>query len=111
MLRISKHSHASVESVEYKSGAKPNFFKLYFGPSSLLPPSRIYLYYNGRPLYCPAVFNKDRYAFALPKNLEEKMLAGELFADFNYVVLPRGAFSGKRSITVPESIILSDRYD
>ena len=97
--------------MDYRPGVKPDFFKLYFGPPKILPPSRIYLYYNGRPLYCPAVFDKDRYAFALPKNLEEKMLAGELIADFAYAAVPRGAFYGGKPVRIPEAIVLSDRYE
>ena len=97
--------------MEYRPGIKPDFFKLYFGPPKVLPPSRIYLYYRGRPLYCPAVFAKDRYAFALPKNLEEKMIAGELIADFRYVDVPRGVVTGEKRLKVPEAIVLSDRYE
>lgn len=96
--------------MEYRFGAKPNFFKLYFGPPKILPPSRIYLYYKRRPLYCPAVFEKDRYAFALPKNLEDKMLTGDLIADFDYADAPRGAFVTGSRVKIPASIILSDRY-
>lgn len=97
--------------MEYRKGSKPDFFKLYFGPPKILPPSAIYLYYNGRPLYGPAVFDKDRYAFALPKNLAEKMRAGELVADFHYADFPRGAFFGGKRVRIPESIVLSDRYE
>jgi hypothetical protein len=96
--------------MEYRYGAKPNFFKLYFGSRKILPPSRIYLYYKGRPLYCPAMFEKDRYAFALPKNLEEKMLTGDLIADFDYKDAPRGAFLDGSRVKIPASITLSDRY-
>lgn len=97
--------------MEYRPGSKPDFFKLYFGSPKILPPTRIYLYYNGRPLYCPAIFQKDRYAFALPKNLEEKMLAGDLIADFNYTDVPRGLVFGETRVKIPESIMLSDRYE
>ncbi len=97
--------------MEYRLSATPDFFKLYFAAPKILPPSQIYIYYNGRPLYCPAVFKKDRYAFALPKNLEEKMLAGELIADFAYADLPRGAYLAGRRVRIPESIVLSDRYE
>jgi len=76
-----------------------------------MPPSRIYLYYKGRPIYRPATFESDRYSFALPKNLEEKMIAGELFADFNFAVLPNSFVAGGRPVRVPESITLSDRYE
>jgi hypothetical protein len=96
--------------MDYRSG-RPNFFKLYFAASRITPPSRIYLFYKGRPLYCPAVFEKDRYSFALPKNLEEKMIAGELFADFRYLDLPREILAGGKRVRVPDSIILTDRYE
>ena len=96
--------------MEYKPN-RPDFFKLYFAVTKVTPPSRIYLYYNGRPLYCPAVFQRDRYSFALPKNLEEKMLAGELFADFRYTGLPGDLVVGGKRIRVPESIVLHDRYE
>ncbi|HYJ92636.1 MAG TPA: hypothetical protein VEV84_15105 [Pyrinomonadaceae bacterium] len=94
----------------FKAGRK-NFYKLYFAAPKILPPSTIYLYYRGRPLYSPAMFERDRYVFALPKNLEEKMLAGELFADFTYADTP-SAFrvEGKR-VRVPGAILLSDRYE
>jgi len=96
--------------MEYRLGAKTDFFKLYYAVPKITPPSRIYLYYYGRPLYCPAVFETDRYAFALPKNLEEKMLAGDLIADFAYAAVPRGMFYAGKRVRIPESIVLSDRY-
>ena len=96
--------------MDYRPG-RPNFFKLYFASPKIIPPSRIYLFYKGRPLYCPATFEKDRYSFALPKNLEEKMLAGELFADFRYTDLPREMLAGGNRVRVPDSIILTDRYE
>jgi len=96
--------------MEYKPN-RPDFFKLYFAAAKVTPPSRIFIYYNGRPLYCPAVFQRDRYSFALPKNLEEKMLAGELFADFRYTDLPADLVIGGKRVRVPESIVLSDRYE
>jgi hypothetical protein len=96
--------------MEHRTG-RTSFFKLYFSAQKVTPPSRIYLYYNGRPLYCPAMFDRDRYSFALPKNLEEKMVAGELFADLRYIDLPEHlVISGKR-VRVPESIVLCDRYE
>jgi len=95
--------------MEYRPG-RPNFFKLYFAAQTVTPPSRIYLYYNGRPLYCPAMFERDRYSFALPRNLEEKMIAGELFADFRYADLPSDLVVGGKRVRVPESIVLCDRY-
>jgi hypothetical protein len=90
---------------------RPNFFKLYFAAAKVLPPSRIYLFYRGRPLYCPATFERDRYSFALPKNLEEKMIAGELIADFKYVELPDIMRVGGKRVRVPGSIVLEDRYE
>jgi len=96
--------------MEYRPG-RPSFFKLYFAANKLTPPSRIYLFYNGRPLYSPATFERDRYSFALPKNLEEKMIAGKLIADFNYVDVPSGMPVGGRPVKVPGSIILADRYE
>jgi len=96
--------------MEYRPG-RPNFFKLYFASARVTPPSRIYLFYNGRPLYSPAMFERDRYSFALPKNLEEKMLAGELFADYKYTDLPRDIFVDGKRVKVPDSIILLDRYE
>ena len=96
--------------MEYRPG-RPNFFKLYFASHEVTPPSRIHLYYHGRPLYCPAMFERDRYSFALPKNLEEIMLAGDLFADFRYIDLPAGLVIGCKRLRVPDSIILRDRYE
>ena len=90
---------------------RPNFFKLYFAAPKMIPPSRIYLFYHGCPLYCPATFDRDRYSFALPKNLEEKMIAGDLIADFKYVDLPERFRIGGKRVRVPESIILDDRYE
>ena len=97
-------------SMVYKPG-RPCFFKLYFAAPKIIPPSRIYLFYKGRPLYCPATFDCDRYSFALPKNLEEKMIAGELFADFNYTELPRNFMADGKRVRIPGSIVLSDRYE
>ena len=96
--------------MEHRPG-RSNFYKLYHASSKVTPPSRIYLFYMGRPLYCPATFERDRYSFALPKNLEEKMLAGELIADFNYAELPDRFLIGGRRVRVPDSIILEDRYE
>lgn len=96
--------------MEYRPG-RTNFYKLYFAAARVTPPSRIYLFYRGRPLYCPAIFERDRYSFALPKNLEEKMIAGDLIADFKYVDLPSGMLVGGIRIRVPDSIILEDRYE
>ncbi len=96
--------------MEYKAG-RASFFKLYFAASKVIPPSRIYLFYKGRPLYCPATFDRDRYSFALPKNLEEKMIAGELIADFHYVDMPSDLLVGGKRVRVPDSIILDDRYE
>ena len=97
--------------MEYRPGPKADFFKLYFGAPSIIPPSRIYIYYKGRPLYCPAVYEKDRYSFALPKGLDDKMRAGELIADFTYADLPSGAYFAGKRLRVPQSIFLSDRYE
>lgn len=69
------------------------------------------VFYKGRPLYCPATFEKDRYYFTLPKNLEEKMIAGELFADFAYADLPQCFLIGGKRLRYPSSITLSDRYE
>lgn len=96
--------------MEYRP-RRTNFFKLYFAAPKVLPPSRIYLFYRGRPLYCPATFELDRYSFALPKNLEDKMIAGELIADFKYVDLPERMLVGGKRVRVPGSIILEDRYE
>ena len=95
--------------MEYRPG-RTSFFKLYFAAARVTPPSRIYLFYRGRPLYCPAMYDHDRYSFALPRNLEEKMIAGELIADFKYVDLPEPMLVGEKRVRVPESIILEDRY-
>ena len=62
-------------------------------------------------MYSPATFERDRYSFALPKNLEEKMIAGDLIADFKYVELPERMLVGGKRIKVPDSIILEDRYE
>jgi len=96
--------------MEYRTG-RTNFFKLYFAAARVIPPSRIYLFYRGRPLYCPATFERDRYSFALPKNLEEKMIAGDLIADFKYAELPEAFRIGGKRVRVPESILLEDRYE
>jgi hypothetical protein len=89
---------------------KTNFFKLYFAAAQFTPKGQIYVYYNSRPLYSPAVFDEDRYYFSLPKNLEEKLIAGELIADFSYTELPFAMGTSKHMKT-PCSIILSDRYE
>ena len=96
--------------MEYRTG-RPSFFKLYFSAPRIIPPRRIYLFYRGRPLYCPAEFDSDRYSFVLPKDLEEKMIAGELIADFRYVDLPDIMRAGGKRVKVPESIVLEDRYE
>ena len=96
--------------MEYRPG-RTNFFKLYFAAPRVIPPSRIYLFYRGRPLYCPATFDHDRYSFALPKNLEDKMIAGKLIADFKYVEQPERLRVGGKRVRVLESIILDDRYE
>jgi hypothetical protein len=90
---------------------RPSFFKLYFASSKVIPPSRLYLFYEGRPLYCPATFRTDRYSFELPRNLEEKMLAGELIADFSYEELSGRLLTGRKSPPVPGCIVLRDRYE
>ena len=87
-----------------------SFYKLYFATSGSRPSPRIYMYYGCKPLYLPAVFDKDRYYFRLPRQLEEKMLAGELIADFTYAELPLQLGASTR-IKTPCSIILSDRYE
>jgi len=89
---------------------RSDFYKLYFGVSKYRPPGQLYIFYNRRPLYRPAFFDKDRYRFVLPRGLEEKMLAGELIADFSYTELPLDMSKVKRSPT-PCSIILSERYE
>ena len=89
---------------------RSDFFKLYFAASRYRPPSQIYIFYNRRPLYTPAFFERDRYRFVLPRELEEKMQAGELIADFSFTELPLDQDIGKRMAT-PCSIILSDRYE
>ena len=89
---------------------KQEFFKLLSitGPDS--PRERIYVYYRSRPLYSPAYFDRDRYYFGLPLDLREKMIAGELIADFNYLEWPMDGVLSMRART-PCSILLSDRYD
>ncbi len=84
-----------------------DFFKLYTPPKGRIPHRNIYLYYRGRPLYATAVFDNDRYMFRLPLNLREKMITGNIYADFNFVSEENRR---TRSLT-PEALILSDRYD
>jgi hypothetical protein len=86
-----------------------SFFKLYFAKGDCEPSQRIYIYYDRRPLSLPATFEKDRYHFRLPRVLEDKMMAGDLVADFSYTELPPQMGVSKRMNT-PFSIILSDRY-
>lgn len=84
-----------------------DFFKLYSPPSGRTPPSNISLYYRGVPLYAKAVFAHDRYLFRLPVNLREKMITGNMYADFVF------SSEEKRRVSdpTPEALILSDRYD
>jgi hypothetical protein len=89
---------------------KQSFFKLYFATGGYHPSPRIYIYYDRKPLYVPAIFEKDRYYFRLPRSLEEKMMAGDLIADFSYTEIPHQTNLSKRMNT-PCSIILSDRYE
>ena len=89
---------------------KQRFFKLYFATRGGRPSPRIFIYYDRRPLAIPAVFEKDRYYFRLPLGLEEKMIAGELIADFSYAESPTEIGVGK-TLKTPCSLILSDRYD
>jgi len=96
--------------INYKYG-RSSFFKLYFASSKIIPPSRIYLFYQGRPLYGQATFRNDRYSFELPRILEEKMLAGALIADFHYADLPGELIIARTCNRVPRSIVLSDRYE
>jgi hypothetical protein len=88
---------------------KPNFYKLFFRRSDTPPPDQIYLFHKGMPLYTPATFRDDRYVFVLPKNLEDKMLAGALVADFSYTELSQSVVN--KHAKIPVFIVLSDRYE
>jgi hypothetical protein len=85
-----------------------DFFKLYFAAGRSTPPNQLYIFYGKRPLYRPAVFERDRYRFGLPQGLAEKMMAGDLIADFCYSELPVLSACAKPK-EVPCSIILSNR--
>jgi len=83
--------------------------KIIFGNFKGVPRPEIYVYYRGLPLSRPATFEGDRYAFRLPVNLEEKLLAGGLIADFCYSEFPLNEKESKRAES-PVSIVLSERY-
>lgn len=89
---------------------RKSFFKLYTPRSECRPEPRIYVYYKGRPLYLPAVFENDRYVFRLPLNLLDKMMSGGLYADFNYTEMPYDDGLLKNRSMTPVSLVLSDRY-
>jgi len=87
------------------------YYKVYFGSLKLPTNTQIYVYYRGIPLYSPATFFGDRYVFSLPVNLEHKMLAGQLIADFSYDVIPNWRRAREKPGGAPTSILLSDRYE
>lgn len=84
------------------------FFKLYTPPKGSIPNQNLDLYYQGRPLYSTAVFSADRYVFQLPLNLRDKMINGNMHADFHFVC---GQHGETRNSSMPDALILSDRYD
>ena len=98
MLRVEKH---------FGGFTSMDFFKLYSPPKGRTPPSDISLFYRGRPLYVKAVFAHDRYLFRLPLNLREKMITGNMYADFVFA----GEEKKRLGVLTPEALILSDRYD
>jgi len=82
------------------------FYKLVFG-SFRSTPHQLPIFFEGIPLHFPAKFDGDRYIFSLPLNLAEKMVAGELIADFCYSEVKNRPNETSNS---PTFILLSERY-
>ena len=88
---------------------RQQFYKLIFSPSRSANRERIYLFYRGVPLVSQAEFAGDRYVFQLPKNLEEKMMAGDPIADLCFSEAPDPGPARSLRTKVPACILLSDR--
>ncbi len=86
------------------------FEKIIFGAIRGIPRNEIYVYFNGMPLFARARFEGDRYSFLLPKNLKDKMLSGQLIADFTYTDRP-GDIHRTPTAATPTAIVLSERYN
>ncbi|MGH9947340.1 MAG: hypothetical protein ACRD6X_09085 [Pyrinomonadaceae bacterium] len=86
------------------------FHKLLLVGQKCLPGSEIYVFFNGYPLPRRAVFRGDRYSFPLPIELKEKMIAGNLIADFSYAPFPDDPWLSGQPAQAPTSIVLSERY-
>jgi hypothetical protein len=78
------------------------YFKLYTRKDFLLWES-IDIFYGDKPVNTKAIFDGDRYTFSLPPELDEKMITGDLEADFLFD-------NNKGRSTVPVSLVLTDRY-
>ena len=95
-------------NMNYRS--RQTFYKLVFGTFKAPLQKQLRIYFNGIPLHVPARFEIDRYVFPLPLNLAEKLLAGELIADFSFAELSETLDLHGKSSESPTSIILSERY-
>ena len=84
------------------------FYKLIYGQFRSRPRSELGIFYEGIPLYFKARLAGDRYVFHLPLNLAEKLLGGNLVADFGYSDLTGGQDTISKS---PTSILVSERYE
>lgn len=87
-----------------------SFFKFYVPNIGARPNQKIAIYYKSVPLHYPAEFAADRYVFRLPKNLADKLLAGDLCVDFSISEYPDAGASPKYFSNIPRCLVITDRY-
>jgi hypothetical protein len=83
------------------------YFKLYRPPEHSAARKAIEIFYCGNAIESKAIFKGDRYSLSLPPDLDQKMVTGSLEADLKY----RSVENGGQNCLIPESLVLSDRYN
>ena len=79
------------------------FFKLYHPQHPSRAKREIDIQYYETQIEAKAVFHDDRYTFSLPPELDQKMMAGEIEADFR--LAPSADLT-----PAPVCLVLTDRY-
>lgn len=79
------------------------YFKLYSPRNRSRAKRVIDIVYHDERVEAKAVFDGDRYRFSLPPDLDQKMITGELEADFKFA-------PAADTVPAPVSLVLFDRY-
>jgi|RhiMethySRZTD1v2_1073278.scaffolds.fasta_scaffold222430_2 hypothetical protein len=86
---------------------RTTFYKLIYGQFNSKPSRELGIFYEAYLSLFQGAACGARYAFHLPLNLAEKLLGGNLIADFGYSDVSDSFDTISKS---PTSILLSERY-